>query len=83
MSNPIDDRYSLREECEAMRALQKLCEHSVPPEYPKPRAIVPDCLVAHAREMWGDKVEVIPMSETILTVEELTRPSESEETNNG
>lgn len=34
----------------------------LPPEYPKPRAVVPDCLVEQAREMWGDRVEVIPVS---------------------
>lgn len=37
-----------------------------PPEYPKPYFVVPDNMVEAMREAFGDAVEIIPVSETML-----------------
>jgi hypothetical protein len=42
-----------------------------PPEYPKPRFIVPDAFVEAFREFFGDAAEIIPISKTRLDESQL------------
>jgi hypothetical protein len=48
---------------------------NLPPDYPKPRLVVADNMVDVAREFWGDGVEIIAHSDTMLPVDSVPKPS--------